>query len=47
MTEDEFVAAVAEAPATRPERYTILEHLAMDHDEIRREVAGFVGAIAA
>jgi len=47
LTEDEFVAAVAEAPATRPDRYTVLEHLAMDEPRIRREVAAFVEAVAA
>lgn len=30
LTEDEFVAAVLAAPDTRPDRYTILEHLALD-----------------
>ena len=44
LTDDEFAAAVAHAPSTRPERYTILEHLAMDEDEIRRRVQEFVAA---
>jgi glycerol-1-phosphate dehydrogenase [NAD(P)+] len=47
LTEDEFVAAVVQAPATRPDRYTILEHRAMDEGEIRRELAAFAAAVAA
>ena len=46
LTEDQFVAAVAEAPATRPDRYTILEHLAMDEREIRAQVAAFLDVVA-
>ena len=46
LTEDEFVAAVAEAPATRPDRYTILEHLGMDEAGIRRELAAFLDVVA-
>ena len=42
LTEDEFATAVAEAPATRPDRYTILEHLNMDRDQIRKRVDAFV-----
>ena len=44
LSEEEFAAAVARAPSTRPERYTILEHLAMDEEEIRRRVHEFVAA---
>jgi glycerol-1-phosphate dehydrogenase [NAD(P)+] len=33
---------VAHAPATRPDRYTILEHVAMGDDEIRSRVHEFV-----
>ena len=46
LTEDEFAAAVAEAPSTRPDRYTILEHLALEEDAIREHVGSFVGAFA-
>jgi glycerol-1-phosphate dehydrogenase [NAD(P)+] len=42
LTEDEFTAAVAYAPTTRPERYTILEHLALDEDAITNRVREFV-----
>ncbi len=44
LSEDEFAAAVAHAPSTRPDRYTILEHLAMGEEEIRRRVHEFVAA---
>jgi glycerol-1-phosphate dehydrogenase [NAD(P)+] len=44
LTDEEFAAAVAHAPSTRPERYTILEHLDMDEGEITKRVHGFVGA---
>ena len=44
LADEEFAAAVAHAPSTRPERYTILEHLAMDEKEIHRRVHEFVAA---
>lgn len=44
LTEEEFAAAVAHAPSTRPDRYTILEHLAMDEGEIRKRVHEFLHA---
>ncbi|HSD76277.1 MAG TPA: iron-containing alcohol dehydrogenase family protein [Solirubrobacteraceae bacterium] len=40
----QFAEVVARAPATRPERYTILEHLDMDEPEIRRRVDDFAAA---
>jgi glycerol-1-phosphate dehydrogenase [NAD(P)+] len=42
LSEEEFVVAVREAPATRPDRYTILEHLDLDEEAIRERVKGFV-----
>ena len=39
LTDDEFVRAVMEAPATRPDRFTILEHLDLDAAEVARHVA--------
>ena len=42
LTEEEFTTAVVEAPSTRPDRYTILEHLDMDPDQIRKRVDAFV-----
>ena len=47
LTPDEFTAAIIEAPSTRPDRYTILEHLSMDADEIRKRVDAFIEAYAA
>ncbi|MGH3007687.1 MAG: 3-dehydroquinate synthase, partial [Gaiellaceae bacterium] len=44
LDEDEFAAAVAHAPTTRPDRYTILEHLDLDDAEIRNRVREFVSA---
>jgi glycerol-1-phosphate dehydrogenase [NAD(P)+] len=43
----QFAHAVAEAPATRPDRYTILEHLDLGEREIRSHVDAFVEAYAA
>jgi len=42
----QFVEIVEFAPKTRPDRYTILEHLAMSPDEIRRKLADYVDAVA-
>ncbi|MFF5082037.1 iron-containing alcohol dehydrogenase family protein [Actinoplanes sp. NPDC000266] len=47
LTHEQFVEAVAFAPRTRPDRYTILEHLAMSPDEISRKLATYVEAVAA
>ena len=44
LTEEQFGAAVAHAPSTRPDRYTILEHLELDEDEIQERVHRFAGA---
>lgn len=38
LTDDEFVKAVMAAPHTRPDRFTILEHLDLDEAEIARRV---------
>jgi glycerol-1-phosphate dehydrogenase [NAD(P)+] len=43
---DQFVEVVEFAPRTRPDRYTILEHLAMSPDDIRRKLADYDHAIA-
>jgi glycerol-1-phosphate dehydrogenase [NAD(P)+] len=42
---DEFVAAVVDAPSTRPDRYTILEHLDLAPAEVADTVDAFVEAI--
>jgi glycerol-1-phosphate dehydrogenase [NAD(P)+] len=46
LSTDAFAEAVECAPRTRPDRYTILEHLAMSADEIRRKVAEYDDALA-
>jgi glycerol-1-phosphate dehydrogenase [NAD(P)+] len=43
----QFVEVIEFAPRTRPDRYTILEHLAMTPDEISRKLAEYVDAVAA
>jgi len=46
LSAEQFAQVVERAPATRPERYTILEHLDMDRSEIRRRVDAFIEAFA-
>jgi glycerol-1-phosphate dehydrogenase [NAD(P)+] len=46
LTDEQFVEAVIRAPATRPGRYTILEHLALSPDQIAGKLAGFLRAVA-
>jgi len=41
LSESQFVAAVLHAPSTRPDRFTILEHLGLDEAEIGRRVAAY------
>jgi glycerol-1-phosphate dehydrogenase [NAD(P)+] len=43
LTQEQFAAAVALAPSTRPDRFTILEHLELDEAAIRARVEDFVG----
>ena len=45
LTDEQFAEAVHHAPSTRPERYTILEHLALDVPRVRHRVAAFVEAV--
>jgi glycerol-1-phosphate dehydrogenase [NAD(P)+] len=44
LGDEQFAAAVAHAPSTRPDRYTILEHLDLAEDEIQARVQEFVNA---
>ena len=44
LSDEQFAQAVAYAPATRPDRYTILEHLKLDDEEIGRRVSAYVQA---
>ena len=46
LSEDQFVTAVLAAPQTRPDRYTILEHLALDREQTAARVSAFVAAVA-
>ncbi len=46
LTDEQFVDVVAYAPRTRPDRYTILEHLAMEPGDIRAKLADYVDAVA-
>jgi glycerol-1-phosphate dehydrogenase [NAD(P)+] len=41
LTTDQFTEAVLDAPTTRPDRYTILEHLALDPESAREAVERF------
>jgi glycerol-1-phosphate dehydrogenase [NAD(P)+] len=45
LTDEQFVAAVAHAPSTRPDRFTILEQLDMGEDEVRARVHEFAVAL--
>jgi glycerol-1-phosphate dehydrogenase [NAD(P)+] len=42
LSEAQFTAAVVAAPDTRPDRYTILEHLGLDEAQTRQRVSAFV-----
>jgi glycerol-1-phosphate dehydrogenase [NAD(P)+] len=43
---DDFVAAVGEAPRTRPDRFTILEHLDPTLRETEELVDAYVATVA-
>jgi glycerol-1-phosphate dehydrogenase [NAD(P)+] len=45
LTAEQFAEVVGYAPKTRPDRYTILEHLAMGPDEIRTRLADYLDAV--
>lgn len=45
ISDDDFVAAVEFAPRTRPDRYTILEHLDLGRDELIKRVADYADAV--
>ena len=46
LSDEEFVTAVLAAPQTRPDRYTVLEHLALDEQQTAASVAAFVAEVA-
>jgi glycerol-1-phosphate dehydrogenase [NAD(P)+] len=45
LTDAQFAEAVEHAPATRPDRYTILEHLGLDRAGAERQVHAFLDAV--
>ncbi|MGI5212732.1 iron-containing alcohol dehydrogenase family protein [Plantactinospora sp. CA-290183] len=45
LTDEQFVAAVAYAPQTRPDRYTILEHLDLPPEAFGERLANYVDAL--
>jgi glycerol-1-phosphate dehydrogenase [NAD(P)+] len=47
LTDGQFVNVVGYAPRTRPDRYTILEHLALDPEAVRARLADYVDAVGA
>lgn len=44
LSEEQFTQAVLHAPGTRPDRYTILEHLALDERGVSERVRAFLDA---
>jgi glycerol-1-phosphate dehydrogenase [NAD(P)+] len=44
LSDEQFAAAVHYAPGTRPDRYTILEHLDLNEEEVRERVRAYVEA---
>jgi glycerol-1-phosphate dehydrogenase [NAD(P)+] len=44
LGEEQFAKAILDAPATRPDRYTVLEHLALDPKGVREHVRAFLDA---
>ena len=44
LTDEQFAQAVVHAPSTRPDRYTILEHLDLDEQAAREKVRAFAEA---
>ena len=45
LTDRQFALAVGHAPSTRPDRYTILEHLSLSPTEIDTRLEGFADAL--
>jgi glycerol-1-phosphate dehydrogenase [NAD(P)+] len=45
LSAEQFARAVVHAPSTRPDRYTILEHLDLPPQEVRRRVDAYVDAL--
>ena len=47
LTVDQFARAVLHAPMTRPDRYTVLEHLALDEAAVHERIDAFLAAVGA
>jgi len=45
LSDEDFAVAVGRAPSTRPDRYTVLEHLDLSPAEIRARLADFNDAV--
>lgn len=45
LSAERFTRAVLHAPATRPDRFTVLEHLDLGEEEVRRRVDAYVAAL--
>ncbi len=45
LSDEQFSEAVLQAPGTRPDRFTILEHLDLGREEVRRRVHAFADAV--
>jgi glycerol-1-phosphate dehydrogenase [NAD(P)+] len=45
LSAEQFAAAIRRAPATRPDRYTVLEHAGLSDDEIHASVREFADAV--
>lgn len=46
LDDDQFARVIAHAPSTRPDRYTILEHLGLDEAQAKVRLADYAGALA-
>jgi glycerol-1-phosphate dehydrogenase [NAD(P)+] len=46
LSDEQFVQAVAYAPSTRPDRFTILEHLDLDEEAILDHAGSYAEAVA-
>ncbi len=44
LTEEQLAQALVHAPSTRPDRFTIVEHLGLDEPAARRRVREYVDA---
>ena len=45
LTDDQFVDVVTHAPRTRPDRYTIIEHLDLAPDGIHSRLTDYADAL--